>query len=507
MPHGWLSARGLVLARAGIGVLTHVIPPSLVDEAVGDGLAWEMRLREVPSRLGVYFILGLCLFSDGPYQEVVRLLTAGLEKTLAAAGWTVPVSTALTDARRRVGEKPLKSLFWKLAGAVSPGTAPWSHLGGLLVAAWDGTSLTVYDSDANAAWFGRPSGGTRSKSKDKDEPAADRASVYPQARLVTLVACGTRAVIGAAVGPLRGKGTGERALAGDLLGCLHAGMLLLADRGFYSWQLWKDAAATGAALLWRVSAAGEKNCLLLDPLQQLPDGSWLTRVWQKSARPDRRDRGECRTVRVIEFLITVEEEDKDGNTRTRTQRYRLLTTLLDHRAFPAAELAACYARRWSVELSYRELKVVVRGARRVLRGQDPGLARQEIWAYLVVYQAIRILIARAAALYGIAPARISATAALHAAGRSIQPARTGMTAALAAVEAEILAPAALIPERKGRVFARRAKRSGPVFPPAQRTSPIAQHVTCTITVTPAGPATRQPPSQEKQPSQQRNSPP
>ena len=135
MPHGWLSARGRVLARAGIGVLTWVITPSLVDEAVGDGLAWEMRLRALPSRLGVYCVLGLCLFSGEPYAEGARLLVAGLEGPLAAAGWRVPVPRALTGVRRRVGEKPLESLFRKVAGAVSPGTAPWSHLGGLLVTA------------------------------------------------------------------------------------------------------------------------------------------------------------------------------------------------------------------------------------------------------------------------------------------------------------------------------------------------------------------------------------
>src|ERR1700729_2147721 len=87
MFRGWLSPRGRVLARAGIGVLGWVVAPDLVDEAVGDGLAWEMRLRALPSRLGVYFVLGLCLFSGLPYGQVLRELTGGLEGALAAAGW------------------------------------------------------------------------------------------------------------------------------------------------------------------------------------------------------------------------------------------------------------------------------------------------------------------------------------------------------------------------------------------------------------------------------------
>src|SRR3984885_4850348 len=129
MSWGWSSRRGRVLSRAGIGVLGWVIGPDLVDEAVGDGLAWEMRLRALPSRLGVYFVLGLCLFSDLPYGEVLRKLTCGLETVLAAAGWRVPASTALTAVRRRLGERPLESLFGRVCSALSPGRAPWATAG------------------------------------------------------------------------------------------------------------------------------------------------------------------------------------------------------------------------------------------------------------------------------------------------------------------------------------------------------------------------------------------
>jgi Insertion element 4 transposase N-terminal len=348
MAWGWESARGRLLSRLGLGILSHVVTPGLVDEAVGDGLAWEMRVRALPSLVGAYFVLGLCLFSGRPYAGVLRQLAAGLEDALETAGWKVPAATALTGVRRRLGERPMESLFRKLAGACSPGRAPWSHLGGLLVAAWDGTCLTVADSKENAAAFGRPGAGRRKKGGD--EPAADRASVYPQARLVALVACGTRALLGAAFGPVRGKGTGERDLAFSLLGSLHAGMLLLADRGFYSWKLWSAAAGTGAGLLWRVGDTG--NCLLLPVQGVLPDGSWLSRVWERPARQGRRlrkDRGASLPVRVIEFAITIAGDD--GNART--ERYRLVTTLLDHRAFPAPALAACYARRWSAEIGHR----------------------------------------------------------------------------------------------------------------------------------------------------------
>jgi hypothetical protein len=245
MPHGWGSARGRVLARAGLGILSWVIPPGLVDEAVGDGLAWERRLRSLPSRLGVYFVLGCALLSAKPYGDVIRQVTGGLERALAAAGWQAPATTALTGVRRRVGERTLESVFRRLCPALSPGRAPWSHLGGLLLVAVDGTTVGTADSAENAAAFGRP--GTAAGGK----PAS------PAIRLVILLACGTRGLLGAVFGPVRGKGTGEQALAGQLLGHLRKGMLLLADRNFYSWALWHAAAGTGADLLWRVMSSME----------------------------------------------------------------------------------------------------------------------------------------------------------------------------------------------------------------------------------------------------------
>jgi len=247
MPHGWGSARGRVLARAGLGILSWVIPPDVVDEAVGDGLAWEMRLRSLPSRLGVYFVLACALLSGDPYPQVIRQVTRGVKQALAAAGWQAPATTALTGVRRRVGERPLESVFRRVCSALSPGRAAWSHLGGLLLVAVDGTTVGVADSAASAAAFGRP--------------GSARQAASPAMRLVTLMACGTRGLLDAAFGPVRGKGTGEQALAGQLLGSLRKGMLVLADRNSCSWALWHAAAATGADLLWRVKSSMDLTVL------------------------------------------------------------------------------------------------------------------------------------------------------------------------------------------------------------------------------------------------------
>jgi hypothetical protein len=178
--------------------------------------------------------------------------------------------------------------------------------------------------------------------------------------MVALVACGTRALLDAASGPARGKGTGERELARTVLGSLREGMLLLADRGFYSYQLWNQAAATGAHLLWRVTAS-----MHLPVVRELPDGSWLTHINDPAAvtarlrkNGMRRRRGSSLgqdtgplpgiTVRVIEFTITI--TTADGSTQA--GRYRMITSLLDWRAYPAADLATGYGQRWAVEIAY-----------------------------------------------------------------------------------------------------------------------------------------------------------
>jgi Insertion element 4 transposase N-terminal/Transposase DDE domain len=495
----WSSTLGRGLAGVGVGVLGRWVTPALADEVLAEaGVAGAgRRFRALPGRLGVYFVLGLCLFAGLPYRAVLEQLASGLSGVLAAAGWRVPASTALTGVRRRLGERPFELLFWRLCGPLSPGRPRWARICGLLAVAWDGTTLAAAASPENIAAFGRPGGA--------------REGHYPQVRLVALIACGARGLIGAAAGPLRG--TGERALAAGLLGQLRAGMLLLADRGFYSYPLWCAAAGTGADLLWRVTAG-----LHLLALRPLPDGSWLAHVndpaevRRRAARNGaRRRRGSTLgpdtgplpgiTVRVIEFWLTITTADG----RTRTGRYRLITTLLDHRRYPAAELAAGYARRWAAETGFAEFKTYLRGGR-ILRGRTPELARQELWACLVIYQAIRAVIALAAAGAGTDPARISFTAALHAIRRTLPAARADPAAALAQTEASILAE--LIPRRAGRVCIRAVNQTSPPFPSRRNTQgPIAQHAECTITIRAPHQAPPTTADQPEHPGNRENRPP
>lgn len=487
---GWLaSALPRSAPGAGLGVLSWLVPPALAGEvldaaraeaaAAGGPAPPARRLRLLPPLLGVYFALGLCLSSRLPCRDVLRVLP----------GAPGAASTALTGLRRRVGPRPLELLFARVAGALSPGREPWSHVCGLLAVAWDGTTLKLPASEENNAWAGR----------------WKKTAHYPRARLVALAACGTRALLGAAAGP---SSCGERALAASLCELLRPGMLLPADRGFYSWGLRGAASATGAHLLWRVQGG-----LHLPVVRELPDGSFLSRIEDRRAKDNRsRKNGKRRragqapdagplpavTVRVIEFTITVAADD--GSCRA--QRYRMITTLLDPEAAPAAGLAAAYARRRAAETCFADLKARLRGPGRVLRSRTPDPALQEIWAYLTVYQALRAVIARTAAGHRLDPARLSFTTALNAARET---AGRRPAAALASAEDALLANP--VPARPGRVRPRAVHEPYPAYPSAKGKKPPSHHATYTLTVTPAAAPARNHPDQHQHPPSQAEPPP
>jgi len=295
-----------VFAPGHLGELTQFAPFELVDEVLERTRTVQRRLRDLPSRVGVYFVLALALFPGLGYVRVWAKLTAGL------AGLPVPCPSekALRDLRRRLGPAPLKALFEVLAGPLAWPYAPGVRFGGLRTVAFDGcSSVRAPDTARNRAWLGRPRNGRG--------PAG-----YPLVRLMALAETGTRGLLGAVIAG-QGEG-GETALAGRLLPLLGPGMLVLADRAFDAAGFLAGLAGTGAQFLARV-----KSSRVLLPGQVLPDGSYLSGL------------GGLR-VRVIEARIRAHGA---GGTCWQ-DRFRLVTTLLDHRRVPAGRLVRLYHERW-----------------------------------------------------------------------------------------------------------------------------------------------------------------
>lgn len=372
-----------------VGLLMKVFPAEVVDAVIAECGRTEQRRRSLPARSMAYFAMGMALHSEGSYEDVLALISDGIAWARREPGsGRLANKAAISHARDRLGPEPMALLFGRVAEPLAAEQTPGCWLAGRRLVAIDGTCLDVPDTPANDRHFGRPG-------VNKGERAA-----FPQARVVALAECGTHAMFEAMIGPYT---TSENALSGELFARLRPGMLCLADRGFYSFTAWQDAAATGADLLWRV-----KDNLKLEVVKDLPDGSWLAQVFHSTADRARRD---PRTVRVIEYTV------EDG--REPTGPYRLLTTILDPGEAPAAELAGAYAQRWEIETAFDELKTHQRGPRAVLRSKSPDLVTQEIWGHLCCHYAIRSLMFDAAEHAGHDPDRVSFVAALRISRRSI----------------------------------------------------------------------------------------
>ena len=370
-----------------VGVLTRVFPPELVDEVIAEVGRTEQRHRSLPARVMAYFSIGMALHSEGSYEDVLAQLTDGLSW---ASGWTEiyspPSKSAIFQARARLGAEPMAALFERVARPIGGDAMPSVWLAGRRLVAVDGMCLDVADTPVNAEHFGRPG-------VNKGERAA-----FPQARVVALAECGTHAVFAAQVGTYAES---EGVLADRLLGRVVPGMLVTADRGFFSYALWRKASAAGADLLWRIRT--DTSAPKPIHVEDLPDGSWLADLRQTHSKAARE--AEPMRVRVIDYTVDDSRENPTG--------YRLFTTVLDPDEASATDLAAAYAQRWEIESTFDELKTHQRGPRTVLRSKSPDLVLQEILGHLCCHFAIRSLMADAAAHCGHDPDRVSFVAALR----------------------------------------------------------------------------------------------
>ena len=431
-----------------LGVLTRTFGPRLVDAVLADTGRAERRVRLLPARLMVYFVLAMALFADADYAEVLRQLVEGLSwRSGWKRSWTVPSTAAISVARSRLGAEPLVELFARgcvpLASEASAG-AFWR---GLRLVGMDGTTLDVPDTPQNMAEFGRPGSGR-----------GEGVGAFPQLRMVALAECGTHACFAAAIGSYR---TGETTLAAELVDALAPDMLVFADRNFLGHPLLAAFIAGGGQVCWRA-----KKNTVLPVLERYPDGSFRSEI---VATGDKKTREHVITVRVIEYAVT------DPGRPQVEQRYRLVTTLLDHQAYPAGELAGLYAERWEFESLLDEMKTHQRGPRVVLRSKSPAMVRQEVYGYLACHYAIRALIANVADDADLDPDRVSFTGALRAARRSVRDgigvAEHAITSAYRTATAEITGQ---LNSRRLRAAARVVKRkmSGyPVKRPTHRSWP------------------------------------
>jgi len=360
-----------------MGVLALCFPLQRIKAIIAACDKADKRVRDLPAALMVYYVIALSLFPGVAYQSVLRWLLGGLQ-WLGNHLFRVACRESLSDARQRLGALPMQRLHEEMAAPLAEESLPGSYFKDLLLVAFDGSTLALQDTPANAKEFGR--------SSNQNGDAA-----WPLARFVGLVECGTHLVFAAKLG---GYKDSEINLAKFLVPRLRVGMLCMADRLFPGYELWKQFAATGAHLLWRA-----KMSVKLQKTKVFADGSYLAKWLPQEERAKGK---KAVIVRVIEYRL------KDpGVAQAKAEVYRLITTILDPGQASAKELAALYPQRWEIEITIKEGKTVLRKGRVTLRSKMPELVKQEFWGMILAHYLVRKTMAQAALDQGADPDSLS----------------------------------------------------------------------------------------------------
>jgi hypothetical protein len=381
--------------QISLGVLTTSVSRDAVQTSIAaHGKQAKRSGGALPPHVVMYFVIAMALHADLDYEGVMRKMTEPLRFWRSwDPKWVFPTSGAITQARARLGFEPVKECFERVAVPVAGSLTPDAFCAGHRMVSLDGMVFDLPDTDLNRKEFGKPSGGA-----------------FPQARVVTLTESASHVSLGGHIGGVRGKGSGERTAAAELVKLLERDMILLCDQGFYSFDLWCRATSTGAEMLWRIG-----DIMDLPIVAGYRDGSYLTVLFAPGvSQPDRarllvRARAgddlsdvpdRARLARAVEYEVT---------DRGSGDLICLLTSILDPFQAPALMLAEAYHQRWQHEAANKEIKTQMRGPGKILRSKSPDMVRQEIYGYLLAHYAICAFLCYAAEETGIDPDRIKFT--------------------------------------------------------------------------------------------------
>lgn len=366
---------------AGLSVdleqMTEAFPRSVIDKILEETDRAGVRRRKLPGYLMMYYVIALGFMVSVSAREVLRRLLDDVRDQVNDGAELIATRAAICKARQRLGVAPMRELFERVVGPIAKRATQGAWFGRLRLVALDGSSLNVQDTAANRKRYG------------KAPAAGKKTSPLPLIRFVALCEIGTHVLFAVRMAAWK---VSEVALARQLIGRLEPGMLCLADRLFYGFDLWNQAVASGAQLLWRV-----QKKITLPRLQMLNDGSYLSEVRARSTAKVA-ERARRVPVRVIEFNVTV------GKKR---EHYRVITTLLDPRKASAIDLANLFARRWGIETAFGELKTYLRGRGVLLRSQRSDLVEQDFYGLLLAHFGIRSVMDEAGRERNIPPTEVS----------------------------------------------------------------------------------------------------
>jgi hypothetical protein len=241
---------GKLVEHISLGVMMSVLDRDRIDSILLESGRLERRVRLLPARVVVYYVIALGLFFGDAYEEVMRRLVGGLRQMRAwSDNWTFPSTSALSQARARLGEDPLRLLFEDTCRPMASYSTPGAFYRDWRVMAMDGVVLDAPDTPENNEQFGHTNTGRFP-------------SAYPAVGVLALIEAGTHAVVAASIGS---GTTNENTRMPDLLHAVEPGMLISADRGLSSGAIFTALVERGADTLLRVSSQ-----VRLDVTEQLP---------------------------------------------------------------------------------------------------------------------------------------------------------------------------------------------------------------------------------------------
>jgi hypothetical protein len=380
MPQGQctLSADeiGRVLDR--LAGLEHVIRPEEIQQALAATHRVDSRRCRLTHEVVLWIVLAMALFTDVPIRQVFKL------SRRLRFGEHSPHRSSLCAARKRLGVAPVRNLFERVTRPLGRPETPGAFAYGLRLVGLDSTVDDLPDSVANDTAFGRPSGGRGD-------------GAFPQIRKLSLVELGTHAELGLV---LKAHRCNERTMVAGLLKLLTPEMLLLLDKGFISYELWRELDARRVKILARVTTQ-----MVLRPIRELPDGSYLAKLYKGDSNR-KKDRDGI-VVRVIRY--TLDDPQRVGHG----EEHVLITNLFDDAFSPAVDLIILYHERWEHETTFDEQKTHQDPPRPSkpahLRSETPSGVIQEIYALSLGHFVIRSLMFEAAATAGLDPDRLSFT--------------------------------------------------------------------------------------------------
>ena len=366
-------------------ILEKVFNTEMVEQALADTNCFDRRTCKLTRGVIFWVMLSAGILTTLPIRQVFKFART------YRPGEATPHRSSLCIARQRLGLAPLRRLFEMVVKPLATPATKGAFHRDLRMVAIDATVLNVPDSRANAKAFGRSAGGRGE-------------SAFPQVRKLSLVEVGTHVEFAFLVRGVRGKGNGEQSMARGVMKHLRKGMLLLWDRGFFGFPLWKLALDTGVEILGRVP-----HNAIFQPIRELSDGSQLTKIYADPTKRNRDEGGEI--VRLVSY--TIDDPQRVGHQ----QEHRLITTLLDERLDPARRLIVLYHQRWEIELVFDEQKTH-QDPRRAekpaqLRSETPLGVLQEIYALSLGHFATRKIMHDAATQADIDPDRLSFLGSLH----------------------------------------------------------------------------------------------